>query len=421
MANTNIKIKKSVFNEVYYPRLTVYDIDTEVYYGGGGSGKSHFITQKLLYKYLKYPGRKCLVVRKVNATLKDSVFALFESIISDWSLYDQCKRNKTDLTIELPNGSVFIFKGMDDPEKIKSIANIDDIWVEESSELDQFDFDQLGLRLRSRNPYNQIFVSFNPVSKENWVYKRWFKDGYDKSTNFVMHTTYKDNRFLPDSYIKRLEGYKKNNPIYYQIYCLGEFATLDKLVYSRWEEDIFDPFEILKAKPHRKAVFGTDFGYTNDYTTLICSIVDDVDKIIWVYDEHYQKHMTNEDIYKMYLDHRVAGERIVCDSSEPKSIEELRRLGCKRVVGAVKGRDSIMNGIQLINQYRIIVHTNCKEFKEELRNYTYVKDKSTGEYINKPIDKYNHGLDAWRYSIMDLVGKHVNKVKLMNRERLFRR
>ena len=408
-----------MFNDRYYPMLKKYNKRFEVYYGGAGSGKSVFVTQKLLYKYLTQPGRKCLVVRKVNATLKDSVFALFKSMLSQWQIYEECKVNKTDLTIELPNGSQFLFKGMDDPEKIKSIAGIDDIWVEECTEIDEFDFDQLCLRLRSNKPYQQVIVSFNPVSKDNWVYKRWFKDGYNSENTHVLHTTYKDNKFLPGDYINNLLEMQKTNPVYFRIYALGEFATLSKLIYTNWKEESFDYMQILKEKPYRAAIFGTDFGYTNDYTTLICAVIDDVDKKIWIYDEHFEKHMTNDDIYNMYQEHGVVGERIVCDSSEPKSIEELRRLGCKRVVGAVKGKDSIMNGIQLIQQYEIIVHPSCTMIQEELKNYTFVKDKQTNEYINKPIDKYNHGLDAFRYAVMQFVGCAVPKVKLLKKSLLF--
>lgn len=421
MSNTNMVIKKRMFNDTYYPYLKTYDKRFEIYYGGAGSGKSVFVTQKLLFKYLSMPGRKCLVVRKVNATLKDSVFALFKTILNQWQIADECKINKTDLTIELPNGSSFLFKGMDDPEKIKSIANIDDIWVEEATELQVEDFDQLGLRLRSKKPYNQIFVSFNPVSKDNWVYKRWFKEGYNIGNTMVLHTTYEDNKFLPKEYIEALMEYKKNNPIYFSIYALGEFATLDRLVYTNWEvsEQPFDYNQILKEKQNRVAIFGTDFGYTNDFTTLICSIIDEAEKKIWIYDEHFEKHMTNEDIYNMYVEHRVAGERIICDSSEPKSIEELKRYGCKHIEGAVKGKDSIMNGIQLIQQYQIIVHPDCMQIQEELRNYTFIKDKQTNEYINKPIDKYNHGLDAFRYSVMNHIGVVTGKVMLYGRNLLF--
>lgn len=410
MSNTTFKISKKMFNETYLPELDNYNTRFNVFYGGAGSGKSVFAFQKMILKYLKYEKRKCLVIRKTQNSLKDSCFALIKTILSDWHLYDQCKINKTDLTIELPNGSNFIFKGLDDAERIKSIADIDDIVVEECTEIDEFDFDQLCLRLRSKKLYNQVHVMFNPVSKDNWVYKRWFAQEYNKENTIVLHTTYKDNKFLPKEYIENLLEMEKNNPIYYRIYALGEFATLSKLIYTNWEVRSFDHMEILKAKANRTTIFGTDFGYTNDYTTLICSIIDETEKKIWIYDEHFEKHLTNEDIYNMYVDHRVAGERIVCDSSEPKSIEELKRYGCKRVEGAVKGKDSIMNGIQLIQQYQIIVHSDCTQIQEELRNYTFVKDKQTKEYINKAIDKYNHGLDAFRYSVMNHVGKPTKTI-----------
>ena len=371
----------------------------------------------MVYKGLSFPDRTCLVIRKVGATLRDSCFALIKTILSDWKIYDLCKINKTDLTIELPNKSTFIFKSMDDPEKIKSIANIDDIVVEECTEINDFDFDQLCLRLRSKKPYNQVHVMFNPIDKSNWVFRRWFNEEdstprTDLPNTMVLKTTYKDNKFLPQEYVNSLKEMEKTNPVYYRIYGLGEFATLDKLIYTNWKVEDFDYLKILKEKHYRHAIFGTDFGYTNDYTTLICSVIDEVDKKIWIYDEHFEKHLTNEDIYNMYVEHRVAGERIVCDSSEPKSIEELRRLGCKKVVGAVKGKDSIMNGIQLIQQYEIIVNPKCKNIQEELRNYTFVIDKQTGLYINKPIDKFNHGLDALRYACMDSFTGSNRKAKM---------
>lgn len=152
-----------------------------------------------------------------------------------------------------------------DPEKIKSIAGIDDIWVEECTEVDEFDFDQLCLRLRSNKPYNQILCSFNPVSKQNWVYPRWFNEKSNKycvDSTMVLHTTYEDNKFLPQSYIDNLLSMKKTNPVYYRIYALGEFATLDKLVYTNWKVESFDYLNLLKEKDSRIAIFGTDFGLT---------------------------------------------------------------------------------------------------------------------------------------------------------------
>jgi phage terminase large subunit len=263
MQSLSIKISKKVFNETYLPYLESYDKRFNVFYGGAGSGKSHFVIQKMIYKYLKYPNRKCLVIRKVGATLRDSIYALFKSVIGNWQIYERCDIKDSLLTIELPNGSQFIFKGLDDSEKIKSIANIDDIIIEECTEISLDEFSQLNLRLRSKNPYNQIHLMFNPVSKANWVYKQWFEDEYNTSNTMVLHTTYKDNKFLPQDYINALLEMEKSNPTYYKIYALGEFATLDKLVYTKWSVKEFNYKELIRGSPDLTAIFGLDFGLIN--------------------------------------------------------------------------------------------------------------------------------------------------------------
>ena len=181
--NINLRISKKIFNDVYYPQLFNYDTRINVYYGGGGSGKSHFVVQKMVLKALKFEKRRILVIRKVGKDIRESIFALTKRVISDWGLYDKCKVNKSDLTIELPNKSVFIFKGLDDEERIKSIDNIDDIVVEECTELDGHEFTQLNLRLRSKNPYNQIHVMFNPVSKDNCGFKEWCREETEQPRN----------------------------------------------------------------------------------------------------------------------------------------------------------------------------------------------------------------------------------------------
>lgn len=411
MANTKFKISKKCFNDIYLQQLENYNSRFNVFYGGAGSGKSHFVFQKMILKYLKYGNRKCLVVRKVSNTLRDSCFALVKSILSDWQLYEQCKINKTDLTVELPNGSHFIFKGMDDPEKIKSIANIDDIIVEECTEVDEFDFDQLSLRLRSRNPYNQVHCMFNPVSKENWVYKRWFKEGaaYNKENTVILHTTYRDNKFLPKEYIENLLDMERTNPAYFRIYALGEFATLDKLIYTNWKEENFDFREILRTVKGSKAIFSLDFGFTNDPTAFVCSILDEINKKIWIFDGFEEKGLLNDEIARKIIEMGYRKEVITCDSAEPKSIEELKRNGLDRVRGATKGKDSIINGINLLQQYEIIILPSLTWIIEEFKNYTWKKGKD-GEYINIPIDKYNHSLDSLRYGVTTEIG--VKKVTL---------
>ena len=414
----NIKINKSIFNEAYLPQLENYTNRFNVYYGGSGSGKSHFVIQKMIYKYLKYPNRKCLVIRKVGNTLRDSVFALFKSVIADWQLYGHCEIRETLLTITFPNGSQFIFKGLDDSEKIKSVANIDDILIEECTEISKDEFDQLDLRLRSKHPYNQIHCMFNPISKSNWVYKEWFENGYDHSDTMVLHTTYKDNKFLPQDYINAIEKKKITNLTYYKIYALGEFATLDKLIFNNWKDESFDYKEIIKSNKNVEAVFGLDFGYTNDPTAFICVLIDRVDKRLWIFDEFQQKGLTNDEIAAKITLMGYQKEEITCDSAEPKSIEELIRNGLERAKAATKGRDSILNGIQYLQQFQIIINPECVYIVSEFRNYTWQKDKD-GIYINKPIDKFNHGIDALRYAANDI--NVIQYATFMNINKLFKR
>ena len=364
-----------------------------------------FIVQKLILKLLNDPNRLLLVVRKTQASLRDSCFALFKSTLYDWHIGDQCKINKTNLEIEFPNGSRIIFKGLDDSEKIKSIADITDIFCEEVTELEEEDFDQLHLRLRNKKKANnQVLSAFNPVSKASWVYKRFFADDakYDRNKTMILHTTYRDNKFLPQDYIDNLLAMKETNYAYYMIYAEGEFSSLDKKVYNNWEEKFFSYREVLKD-PNCQLAYGLDWGYVHDPTAIVCSIVNEVTKEIWIYDAFTRKGMTNEEIFKQLQEMQIHNARIVCDCSEQKSIEDLRRLGCKRVVACSKGRDSILNGINLINEFHIYVLPSLENVKEELLNYTWQKDKHSGEYINKPIDKFNHILDGLRYSIMDTV------------------
>ena len=330
---------------------------------------------------------------------------MFKSTLYDWKIGDQCKFNKTNLEIEFPNGSRVIFKGMDDSEKIKSIADISDIFCEEVTELEEEDFDQLHLRLRNkRKKNNQVFSAFNPVSKSSWIYKRYFADGveYDKNKTLILQTTYRDNKFLPQDYIDNLMAMKETNYPYYLIYAEGEFCSLDRKIYNNWEEKVFDYRELLK-KPDNEPIFGLDWGYVHDPTAIVCSVLNRNTKEIWVYDAFTQKGMTNEEIFKQLQEMQIHNARIVCDCAEQKSIEDLRRLGCKRVVACSKGKDSILNGINLINEYTVYVLPKLNNFKEELLNYTWQKDRQTGEYINKPIDKFNHCMDAWRYSLMDAI------------------
>lgn len=404
----NLNIDRKIFNDVYFPHLTDYSNRYEVYYGGAGSGKSVFVCQKLLLKAC-LKKRKILVIRKYGTTLKDSVFQLFLDMLSKWRLYEYCKINLSSYTITLPNGSVFLFKGLDDSEKIKSITDITDIWCEECTELSEDDFAQLDLRLRALVDHLQLIVSFNPISKVNWVYRKWFADGKAHENTMILHTTYKHNKFLPESYVKALEDKARTNYTYYQIYALGEFCTLDKLVFANWRVEDFD-----YTKLQGELIIGLDFGFVNDTSALVASILDEKEKKIYIFREWGATGKTNQELAAVIKSLGFSKSVIIADAAEQKSIEEIKRCGILRIKPCKKGADSIIHGVQLLQNYELIVHPCCEEIKVEFENYSWQKDKATGLYINKPVDAFNHYIDALRYSLqcVGLKLKSMNKAAL---------
>lgn len=406
-------LHKEIFNDVYLSSLDDYSKRYEIYYGGAGSGKSVFVAQKLVKKALT-DRRKILVLRKVDKTTKNSTFQLLLDTLTDWKIIDKCKVNRTDFTITLPNGSVFLCCGLQDPERIKSITGLTDAWLEEATEFNQEDFNQIDLRIRHPEAKGQqIILSFNPVSKVNWCYKLFFKEAADAAmTDFraqckILHTNYLDNKFLPQSYIDSLLLLKATNLDYYKIYALGEFGSLSKLVFNNWKVEEFDCTQV-----HGDLCVGLDFGFIADPTALVASIVDDENKKIYVFNAKSRKGLLNNEIAEMIKAEGFAKSSIIADSAEQKSIEEIKREGISRIKPATKGQGSILQGIQKLQQYQIIVHpSGAAALIEELKNYCWEKDKKTNEYINKPIDKYNHCIDALRYSLQCM----GHKVKTMDK------
>ena len=426
MKKPQIKIKiknpSRVFNKHIYDKLTDYSTFTEIHYGGASSGKSHGVIQKIVFKSLqpwKHP-RKVLFLRKVGSSVYDSIFEDVKQCLEAWGLLGACKVNNSAYRIELPNGAQFIFKGLDNPEKIKSIKGISDVVMEEASEFTLDDYTQLTLRLRDKkHPKKQIYLMFNPVSKVNWVYNAFF---IKKPKNTVIYqTTYRDNRFLDDLTKENIEELANRNEAYYKIYALGEFATLDKLVFPKYKKQLLNKEE-LKQFP---SYFGLDYGFINDPSAFMHIKIDDENRRLYIVEEYVRKGLTNDKIAEAIKALGYSKEIIRADSAEKKSNQELRNLDIPRVIDVIKGPGSVMQGIQYILQYEIIVDERCVKTIEELENYTWKKDKATNEYINEPVDSYNHCLDAVRYAVQDRifqkkkeldVNKTISKVN-----RLFRR
>ncbi|MGJ3757715.1 PBSX family phage terminase large subunit [Limosilactobacillus fermentum] len=412
--NLNFPKPYNVFNKQIYDSLFDYSHFIEVWYGGASSGKSHGVVQKVVLKVLKHWNhpRKVLWLRKVDRTIKDSIFTDVIDCLSTWRLLPLCKVNNSDRTIHLPNGAVFLFKGMDDPEKIKSIKGLSDVVMEEASEFNQDDFTQLTLRLREpKHRKRQLFCMFNPVSKLNWTYKQWFDPTatVDTSRVAIHQSTYKDNHFLDADNIRTIENLKQTNPAYYKIYTLGEFATLDKLVFPDFSKRRLSAQRMVNLPSY----FGLDFGYTNDETAFMHVKVDQDNHTIYIMEEYAKHGMLNSDIARMIKQMGYSKEIITADAAEPKSIAEIKRDGIPRIRPAKKGKDSIIQGISFMQQYHLVVDDRCVKTIEELENYTYKKDRQTGEYTNEPVDAYNHEIDAIRYALNEINGMASPKGKIL--------
>lgn len=388
-----LTLKKSLFNEKFYPLLQDYSHRWEIYMGSAGSGKSYSIACKLVLRALKEPGIRIMVTRKYGTTLKETVFSLIKDILKKWKIIDQCHITVMPFNIKFPNGSEILFSGLDDETKLLSLNNISCVWVEEAYEVEKDIVEQLDLRMRGKHKNQQIILSFNPISKASWLYD--FVSNPPASYVFH-HSTYKDNKFLSKEYIQSLEEMRKRNPAKARIYCDGEWGTLSKLVFENWSVAELDDFNF------NATAFGLDFGYVNDPSAFVACKVNTKSKEIYIFDELYQSGLLNDSIAHWITYKGYSKEKIIADSAEQKSIDEIKRAGISHIKPAIKGQGSIMWGIDLLNQYHIFVNPRCENMIMELENYSYKKDRKTGEYINEPEDAYNHLCDALRYAIQTI-------------------
>ena len=372
--------------------------------GSRGSKKSKTTALFFIYSMMKYPGANLLVVRKVYRTLKDSCFTDLKWAINILGVQDYWSVKESPLEITYnPTGQKILFRGLDDPLKVTSITvetgNLCWAWIEEAYEINrEQDFNMLDESIRGKieEPlYKQITLTFNPWNERHWLKKRFF-DTEDE--NIMAKTTnYMCNEWLDESDKKLFEDMKKNNPRRYQVAGLGNWGIVEGLVYENWEEKEFDVNEISKRKGVKSA-FGLDFGYANDPSAFFCGLIDVANKEIYVFDEIYKKAMKNRQIAEEIIRKGYGKEKIVADSQEPKSIDELYDLGLKVIRKSRKGRDSINNGVQYIQDYKIIIHPRCVNFITEISNYMWDKDKFDNP-VNKPVDDFNHLMDAMRYAL----------------------
>lgn len=396
--------------------------------GSRASKKSKTTALWYIYNMMKYPGANTLVIRKTYRTLKNSCFTELKWAIhrlgvdSHWDI----KESPLELTY-IPTGQKIYFRGLDDPLKVTSITvdvgSLCWMWIEEAYEImKEDDFDILDESIRGEVPeelFKQITLTFNPWNEHHWMKHRFFDDfvGTDSEGKpkykprknplskdgeiLALTTNYLCNEWLDKADFKVFKRMKEQNPRRYQIAGLGNWGIVEGLIFENWEEKAFDLDNIIKI-PGIKSAFGLDFGYTNDPSALFCGLIDLKNMVIYVFDEMYQTGLVNNAIYKNIQGMGYVKEKITADSAEPKSIAELRELGLSHIKGARKGKDSINNGIQYIQNFHIVIHPKCVNFLTEISNYTWSVDKF-GKKLNVPIDDFNHLMDAMRYALEDFV------------------
>lgn len=369
---------------------------------------------------MKMPLANTLVVRRVFNTHKDSTYAQLKWAVNKLQVSHLWNFSKSPLEATYkPTGQKILFRGLDNPLSITSITiehgHLCWAWWEEAFQVtNEKDFNMVDMSIRGELPqgyYKQHMITFNPWSDKHWLKKRFF----DKQDNDIqaLTTTYKCNEFLGADDRALFEKMKVDSPQRYNIEGEGNWGISEGLVFDNWTEEEFD-IKNVQAIKGIKLTYGMDFGY-NDPTTLICAAVDEVNKNIYLFDEHYQSGMTNTDIANMLKYKQVHKYEIIADSADPKTIAELKHQGVRRIRGSKKGKDSIMNGVKKIQEYKIIVHPCCCNAIVELSNYVWAtKD---GKTLDKPVDAFCHILDALRYSLEYL--QEGKKIKVMDRNKLF--
>ena len=370
--------------------------------GSRGSKKSKTTALNMITRIVQYPESNGLCVRRYGNTLRDSVFSDLKWAIHKLQLDDFFYWTVSPMEIIYrPTGQKILFRGLDDGLKITSIS-VDKgvlcwVWIEEAYEIsNEDDFNKLDMSIRGQVPdgyFKQITLTFNPWSANSWLKARFF-DNPDENT-FVKTTTWKCNEWLDDADKNIFLAMQQNNPRRYRIEGDGEWGIAEGLIYEKVTVEDYDIDEVRKI-PGIISCFGLDFGFT-DPNALTCSMVDNTNMVIYVFDEWYRTGVTNKVIADAIKDKGYGGQRIICDSAEPKSIAELQDEGI-HAEPSRKGKDSVNHGIQLIQNYEIRVHSRCTEFQKEISNYCWAKDKD-GKPTDKPDHEFSHGMDSFRYAV----------------------
>jgi phage terminase large subunit len=370
-------------NDAYIPAFQ----DTHrilLLYGGAGAGKSYAGVQKTIVYGLLNRGKKILYVRKTLPSLKLTTKAIFENLMSKYNL--KYHLNKSDLTGTF-NRNTIIFKSIDDPEKIKSITDVDMILIEELTELKENEFRQLNLRLRGErtSSYRQIIGIFNPIAKSHWLYKKFFARKQPDVSSYKF--TYKDNKFIDPEYVKVLERLKDVDENSYKVYALGEWGEVGQLVYTNWVVEEFDVPEDANFYN------GVDFGWVHPSVYLMMF---EKDGEIWIYDEVYQSYLQHPEFVALAEKKHEFWKTpkiIYADPAEPDGIAVFENKGF--IAEPVNKRDKVSQ-IHALQRFKIHIHPRCVHTIEEIEKYKFMTDRH-GEILETPVKFKDDAMDALQY------------------------
>lgn len=399
--------------------------------GSRGSKKSKTTAINFIYRIMQYSWANLLVIRRYSNTNKQSTYTDLKWATNQLGVAHLFRFNESlpEITYK-PTGQKILFRGLDDPLKITSITVDTGIlcwaWFEEAYQIETFDkFSTVVESIRGSvdDPefFKQITITFNPWSERHWLKPTFFDEDTKLNNTFSYTTTFRVNEWLDDVDIGRYEDLYRTNPRRARIVCDGDWGVAEGLVFENFEVKEFDWVKKLKDK--QVVAHGSDFGFTQDPTTLVSTIVDTQNKELWIYDEYYQRGMLTDEIYQMYIDKGLKNAEIIADSAEKRLITEIKRKGISNLKPSIKGQGSIMQGVQFIQGFKIYVHPTCEHTIEELNTYTFDQDKD-GNWLNKPIDANNHLMDALRYSLEEFhfprnnrtnvnIKKNISRAKAM--------
>ena len=394
------------FLDAYAP-LFYYKHRYFIISGGRAGGKTYNVSAYCIMKLFQEEYSRIVISRYTQKSIKSSIYRDIMDLLEEFNLMQYIRFEGEDVVCTTTGNRLMThaFKLTDksNTAKSKGIANPTILVIDEATEVpSEEEFIKLNDSFRSKDGHTQIILLFNPESKSHWIYRRWFLNGRPNPKWFddhcFIHTNFRDNPFIDPLKVQEWERMKILDPKYYSKHIAGEWQDAQEgRIFDNWKAE-------WNPDPEATRIIGLDWGFSNDPTAII-----DVrfrNNKIWIKQLFYGKAVTNQDIAQVLRDNEISRrDIIIADSAEPKSIEEIRRAGFN-IRPSIKGPDSVRNGISKIMGREVYVHPESKDVWEEYENYRWQPG------INKPIDAWNHSIDAIRYA---LTGETSGKYAVMGK------